>query len=122
MDIPPLPPVEIHQTFENRGYVKQPNLAQYKGSDFSGAVRLERNISLDEAFAIASEDERIDYFVYVKAPIMLLELSENGDFDPESDPLNMIRKILLPKEDGQMIEEYCRVFGLGDVIFFNNED
>lgn len=121
MDLPPPPPVEMHQTVDQHAFVKQPNLAQYKGSDYAGALRVERGITLDEAFTIAEEDSQIDYFVYVKGAMMVLEVPMNVDFDPECDPLGLVTHTRYLNDDGEVCEGHCRIFTHGDVIFFRNE-
>jgi len=118
---PPLPPVEIHESIGHHAFVKEPNLAQYKGSDYSGAIRVERGISLDKAFKIAGADPDIDYFVYVKGAMMVLEIPCNVDFDPESDPLGLVTEETYYTDDGQIETGYCRIFRRGDVVFFRHE-
>ncbi len=50
------------------------NTAQYKGSDYSNVVRVERGITLNKAFEITESDDSIDYFVYLKGYQMVLEI------------------------------------------------
>lgn len=97
--------------------VKHPDAAQYGGSDYANAVRVERGISLQEAMRIAKEDPNIDYFFYTKGWQMVLM---GGD--PNNDPLGLVEyagRILF--DDGHMGEGYCRIFHHGDVVFFKNE-
>lgn len=120
IDLPP-PPVEIHESSIKHAFIKQPDLAQYKGSDYCGAIHVERGISLKDAFEIASQDERIDYFVFVKGACMAFEVPENVDFDPTADPLGLVSRTSYVTDDGELCEGYCRVFRQGDVVFFSNE-
>lgn len=118
---PPLPPVEIHESIDHYAFVKEPNLAQYKGSDYAGAVRVERGISVEQAFKIANADPDIDYFVYIKGACMVLEIPSNVDFDPESDALGLVTEETYVTDDGQEQTGYCRIFHRGDVVFFNHD-
>ena len=87
------------------------NMGQYKGSEYSNAVRVERGITLEEAFEIAKNDPQIDYFMFVKGFRMTLEIPEGKE--PAEDPLHLVSYV---RELG-----YSRVFNHGDVVFFKNE-
>ena len=108
--IPPMPETEMHQHVCAEDFSYCPDLAQYKGSDYSNAVRVERGITLERAFEIAREDDEIDYFFYVKGWQMVLEIPPGLDYDPSDDPLELVT------DNG-----YGRIFHHGDVVFFNNE-
>jgi hypothetical protein len=56
-----------------------PNVAQYKGADWSNVVGISRGISRDEACRIAENNPDITYFFYVKGIQMVLE-TEDGDY------------------------------------------
>lgn len=86
-----------------------PNVAQYKGSDYANAVRVERGITVEKALEIAANDPEIDYFVYMKGRAMTLEFQPGQKYDPAKDPLHLVSQ-------GCM-----RVFHHGDVVFFKNE-
>lgn len=118
-----LPPVEIemHQHVDQNEFKKHPNLAQYKGSDYSNAVRVERKISLEKAFEIAKNDPEIDYFVYTKGLSMVLEIPPEVDFDPSNDPLGLVKSLEFRYDNGDYGKGYCRIFHSGDVVFFKNE-
>lgn len=118
-----LPPIEIemHQPAYQNGFKKHPNLAQYGGSDYSNAVRVERGISLEKAFEIAKNDPEIDYFVYLKGGQMILVASSEVEFDPNNDPLGLVSNISYLSDNGDLGHGYCRVFRHGDVVFFKNE-
>ncbi|HSX11218.1 MAG TPA: hypothetical protein VLF94_05850 [Chlamydiales bacterium] len=102
-------------------FVKEADVAQYKGSDYANAIRVERGISLDEAFKIAKNDPEIDYFVYVKGYSMVLEIPPGVPFDAEKDPLELVTHTRFIYDDGRPSEGYCRIFKQGDVVFFKNE-
>ena len=104
------------------GFTKQADLAQYGGSDYSNAVRVERGITLDEAFAIAQNDSSIDYFMYLKGGCMVLPLSSDAALDSANDPLSLISENSYTNEtDGSVGCGYCRIFYHGDVVFFSKE-
>ena len=65
--------LELNRSAVADGFTKEADLAQYKGSDYSNAVRVRRNITLEEAFNIAESDHNIGYFMYVKGAWMVLE-------------------------------------------------
>jgi hypothetical protein len=97
------------------------NLAQYKGSDYSNAVRVERNITLERAKEIAARDENIDYFVYLKGGCMVLEIPPGVEFDPNNDPLGLVTYNQYIFDDGHPGAGACRIFQHGDVVFFKKE-
>lgn len=68
-----------------------PNVAQFKGADWSNVVGISRAISRAEACAVAESNPDITYFFYVKGLQMVLE-TEEGDY---------------------------RVFQHGDAVFFS---
>src|SRR5690606_3417237 len=102
-------------------FVHRPDLAHYKGSDFAGAVRIERAISVEEAKKIAAEDPQIAYFVYVKGGCMVLEIPPDSPFDLENDPLGLIQHGTYRFENGELSQGPMRVFYHGDAIFFKKE-
>ncbi|MBF8262929.1 MAG: hypothetical protein HW387_594 [Parachlamydiales bacterium] len=106
---------------QHSNYSRLENLAQYKGSDYSNAVRVERGISLSEAFEIANQDPNIDYFVYTKGGMMVLEIPSDVEFDPAKDPLHLVTGGNYIFDDGQPGTGYMRVFEYGDVVFFKND-
>lgn len=112
MDYVP-PATEIHDPMIVQEFKMEPNTAQYKGSDYTNALRIERGISLERAFEIAKEDANIGYFVFVKGLQMVLEIPPDVPFNPATDSLNLVTQIegLGP----------CRVFHYGDVLFFKKE-
>lgn len=103
------------------GFKKRENLAQYKGSDYANAVRVERGISLEEALKIAKDDPEIDYFVYVKGLSMVLEIPPGVAFDPEKDPLHLVTYSRFIYDNGERSKGYVRFFQHGDVVFFKKE-
>lgn len=103
------------------GFSLQANTAQYKGSDYSNAVQVERGITLDEAFDIAEAREDIDYFVYVKGGQMVLELAEEAIVDAASDPFALITYQRYITDHGKKALGHCRIFKHGDVVFFKKE-
>lgn len=111
------------QNLENNNvqFICEPNLAQYKGSDYSNAVRVERGITLEEAKQIAANCAEIDYFVYVKGGMMVLEFPPEVPFPANGDPLHLVRYTPFMFDDGRPGQGYCRVFTHGDVVFFKNE-
>jgi hypothetical protein len=106
---------------EGDTFILRRDLAQYKGSDYSNVVRVERGITLEKAFEIANSDPEIDYFVYLKGGQMVLEIPANVPFDPKSDPFGLVRKIDFRYDFGNRGHGYCRVFSHGDTVFFKNE-
>lgn len=112
MDYVP-PATEIVDQVIVNEFTMQPNTAQYKGSDYSNVVRVERGIPLEKAFEIAKADESIGYFVYVKGAQMVLEIPQEASFDPSNDPHHLVT---LTDKLGP-----CRIFHNGDVLFFKKE-
>jgi len=105
----------------NDGFIKKENLAQYGGSDYTNAVRVERGISLEQAKEIAKNDPNIDYFVYLKGQTMVLPLPTDKPFDPATDPLHLVSYSKFTYDSGARGEGYVRVFHHGDVVFFKKE-
>ena len=97
------------------------DLAQYKGSDYSNAVHVERGITVEEAMKIANSRADVDYFVYVKGYMMVLEVPPEVACDPAQDPLHLLSHTNFIYNAGHMGMGYCRVFRQGDVVFFKNE-
>jgi len=98
-----------------------PDVAQYKGSDYRNAVRVERGISLEEALEIAANDPEVDYFVYLKGGEMVLEFLPDQSYDPANDPLELVTNGRYTFDDGQPGHGYMRPFRHGDVVFFKND-
>lgn len=118
---PPKPAVEIQELVYHGEFIKEANLAQYKGSDFLNAVRVERGISVEEAFDIADIDPDVDYFFYVKGEEMILELPPNVVFNPDEDPLGLVSEVEYVNHEGEHVKGLCRVFHKGDALFFSHE-
>ncbi len=116
---------------KNCSYDIIPDTAQYKGCDYTNAIRVERGISLDQAFEIANNDPEIDYFVHIKGWGIVLEIPPYVKFDPSKDPLNLVTD--QSYRYGYDFEElnkyyfkelnvnYCRIFSRGDTVFFKSE-
>ena len=102
-------------------FTHHPDAAQYKGSDYSGAIRVERGITVEKAKEIAMSDPSIDYFVYTKGYCMVLEIPPEVTFDPKSDPLHLASNGSYRYDSGQPGQGYMRVFYHGDVVFFKTE-
>ena len=98
-----------------------PGLAQYKGSDYRNAVRVEREITVEQAKEIASKDPNIDYFVYTTGYMMVLEVPPEVKFDPANDPLNLAQKSGFVFDSGDRGFGWIRVFRHGDTVFFKND-
>lgn len=105
----------------NDNFELRSDLAQYKGSDYSNAVRVERGITLDRAFEIAMADPEIDYFVYMKDYPMVLEIPQGVAFDPAKDPLHLVTITRFIDDSGRSSPGYCRIFYQGDTVFFKRE-
>ena len=105
----------------NDGFTKKADLAQYGGSDYSNAVRVERGISLEQAKAIAQNDPNIDYFVYLKGERMVLPLPTDKPFDSKTDPLHLVSYNKYKNDEGSFGEGCARIFTHGDVVFFKKE-
>ncbi len=95
------------------------NQAQYKESDYSNAVRVERSIPLHIAQEIAAKDSSIDYFCFVKGGCMVLETAPDKYSD---DPLGLVEHRTYVTDAGQVETGHARIFNHGDVVFFNNQD
>ena len=102
-------------------FKKEANLAQYGGSDYSNAVRVERGISLKRAFEVAQSNPEIAYFVYVKGECMVLPIAEGKPFHLEQDPLGLVTEQSYRFDDGRPGHGLCRIFRHGDVVFFKAE-
>jgi len=113
-------PALLHSDIRENFSLKK-DVAQYKGSDYSNVVHVERGISLDEAFEIAQNNPDIDYFVYVKGYSMVLEIPSDVKFDPANDPFNLVTKSDYIYDSGAFGSGYCRIFYHGDVVFFKND-
>ncbi len=111
---------EINGTNAN-GFTKLADHAQYKGSDYSNAIRVERGITLEEAKEIAANDPEIGYFVFTKGFSMVLEIPYDVEFNPENDPLGLVTQDNFMFDNGQSDHGNIRVFHQGDVVFFKNE-
>ena len=106
---------------EKNGFILKEDLAQYKGSDYSNAVHVERGITVKEAMKIAKSRADVDYFVYVKGYMMVLEVPPEVTCDPAQDPLHLLSYTHFIYDAGHPGMGYCRVFKHGDVVFFKNE-
>jgi|GEM_PF-3100103 len=96
------------------------DVAQYKGSDYSNVVHVERGISLEDACEIAESNPDIDYFVYLKGYQMVLEIPPDVQFDPDNDPFQLVSYVNFRYDAGNLGTGYCRIFRHGDVVFFKN--
>lgn len=105
----------------NNDFVCEENLAQYGGSDYSNAVRVERGISLAKAFEIANSDANIDYFFYTKGGMMVLEVPADVIYDLEKDPLHLVTSTTYQTDNGEIRQGLVRIFEHGDVVFFKGE-
>ena len=116
---------EMHAEIQDvcaHGFVKKADLAQYSGSDYTNAVRVERGISLDQAFSIASQDPDIAYFVYLKGGCMVLPIDESIPFDPKEDLLGLVSHVSYHNDSDDSIGfGGCRVFHHGDAVFFKQD-
>jgi len=120
MDYVP-PKTEIHEQVRVNEFKLQQNTAQYKGSDYTNAIRVERGIPLEDAIAIAKNDPSIDYFVYVKGYQMVLEVPPEVQFDSMKDPLGLVTFTRYGYDAGGTGYGACRIFRHGDVVFFKKE-
>ena len=102
-------------------YTKDGDAAQYKGSDYKNAIRVERHITLERAFEIANSDPEIGYFVFLKGGQMVLEIPPGTPFDPKDDPLGLAVHTPFIYDSGDHSVGYCRIFRHGDTVFFKNE-
>ncbi len=108
-NVQPIKPVVIEDVKEVP-FHRVPHKAQYGGTDYANAVRVERGITLDKALEIAANDPEIDYFFITTGYQMVLGC------DPkhlQNDPLHLINQ--------GYGGNYLRVFHHGDVVFFKNE-
>ncbi len=101
------------------GFTKESDRAQYGESDYSNVVRVERGISLKEAFDIAESDPEVDYFVYLKGECMVLCTSP--DVDVNNDPFNLITQEQFIYDSGKLGFGFIRVFHYGDTVFFKKD-
>ena len=106
---------------DRAGFRLEQDVAQYKGSDYSNVVHVERGITLKEAFDIAENNPEIDYFVYTKGWSMVLEIPPDVHFNPSNDPFGLVSFIDFIYDSGEYSKGYCRVFRHGDVVFFKQE-
>lgn len=98
-------------------FLFQEDLAQYGGSDYSNAVRVERGITIDEAMQIALEDPNIDYFFYTKGGRMVLE----APVETTEDPLDLISYHWVADQNGKVEIKLYRIFNHGDAVFFHGD-
>jgi hypothetical protein len=98
-----------------------PDAAQYKGSDYANAVRVERGITVERALEIATNDPEIDYFVYVKGRMMVLEFTPGQKYESQKDPLHLVTRGSFIFNNKQPGHGYMRLFRHGDVVFFKND-
>ena len=114
----PLPPVFLEQSEEQNWrcpFLFQENVAQYGGSDYANAVRVERGITVDQAKQIALENPDIDYFVYTKGGRMAIE----APYNTLDDPLGLISYHWVMGRDGMVELKLYRIFNHGDAVFFS---
>lgn len=109
------------QAAEHDGFVWQQDVAQYKGSDFANVVQVERGLALEDAFTIAENNPEIDYFVYTKGGMMVLEVPPEVTYNQELDTFGLASYIDFIYDSGEVGRGYSRVFGHGDVVFFGKE-
>ena len=123
MDLGPsnheMPPAYVYE--QQQGFTLLADAAQYGGSDYANAVRVERGISLEQAFEIAKNDPNIDYFFYTKGYMMVLNFPQDVSYDPAQDPLHLVTEGYYRFDDGSLGQGYMRLFQHGDVVFFKNE-
>ncbi len=115
------------KSIENNTAVAQPfqrlaDGAEYKGSAYANAVRVERGISLEHALEIANNDPNIEYFFYVKGGSMVLELPPEVDINTIKDPLELLVYTSFKYDNGQNGRGYARVFHHGDTVFFTKAE
>ncbi len=121
-----VPPVTIQASIQDtqlHGFKRAADTAQYKGSDYSNAIRVARGISLEEAFTIAQNDPEIDYFFYTKGFCMVLEIPEDASFEPNNDELGLV-SVGNHRLDanGKVAHGARRIFEHGDTVFFKKGD
>jgi hypothetical protein len=120
--VTPVDTVEaVHVDHQDVQFHRVPGAAQYKGSDYANAVRVERGITVAEAKEIAANDPDVDYFVIVTGWTMVLEFEPGQEYDPAKDPLHLVTNGNYVFDNGQPGQGYMRVFHHGDVVFFKNE-
>lgn len=120
----PQPTSAIHASHDHcaHHFTKVADTAQYKGSDYTNAVRVARGISLDQAFSIAENDPEVDYFVYLKGSCMVLEIPSDVSYDVMKDPLGLVsHQSYVRDNNGSIATGGCRVFHHGDAVFFKKE-
>ena len=106
---------------EREGFELKTDAAQYKGSDYANVVHVAREISLEEAFDIADNIQEIDYFVYTKGGMMVLEIPSGVAFHRSQDPFGLVISTAFLYDSGEAGEGYCRIFRHGDAVFFKKE-
>ena len=102
-------------------FTAHPDAAQYKNAGWGHVARVERGISLDQAFEIAANDDNIAYFMYVKGHTMVLEIdlreAPASTFDEDQFGL-VLRGGYYDENKGRTSYGIMRVFHEGDVVFF----
>lgn len=71
-----IPVVEV----TDPNFEKVPDVAQYGAADWSQVVGIVHNASLMEAFDIASKNDSITYFFYMKGGRMVIGSKEEGSY------------------------------------------
>lgn len=69
-----IPKIEV----SNPDFEKIPDVTQYGESDWSQVIGIARNISLRDAYDIASKNPKITYFFYMKGNKITLETKKGG--------------------------------------------
>jgi len=103
------------------GFVLQEGVAQYKGSDYANVVQVARQVSIEEAFDIAESNPEIDYFVYTRGWMMVLEIPSDVSFSRFQDPFGLVTYANFIYDSGEPGVGYCRIFRHGDAVFFKKE-
>src|ERR1700722_9301718 len=103
------------------GFQLVEDVAQYKGSDYSNVIHVERGISLEQAFEIAESIPEVDYFVYTKGYCMVLEVPPEVQLDPSNDPFGLLSFVHFIYDSGDLGLGYCRIFHHGDTVFFKKD-
>ncbi len=99
-------------------YQVERNVAQYKDSSFENVVAVRRNITLEQAKEIADANPDIDYFMFVKGPVLALEASQAVSVGNDPFKLAVVGGYI--GLDGHYHPNPAmRVFHEGDVVFFN---
>lgn len=65
---------------EERKYDVVPDVAEYQGASWDNLVKIERNITVEEAYAIADSDPNINYFFRTKALQLVLDTPVGRQF------------------------------------------